>query len=76
MEREALDRDFLTEQMNVSVFGMENPGFFPSDMTKPGYLATLNDPTFGTPITRIFFGVVPATTFPKTSPVRRFGSLR
>ncbi|MBC7820272.1 MAG: PD40 domain-containing protein, partial [Planctomycetaceae bacterium] len=42
-----------TETMDVSVYGTESPGFFPADMTKPGYLQTLNDPTFGTPITRI-----------------------
>ncbi len=42
-----------TETINVSVFGTESAGYFPSNMTKPGYLATLNDPMFGTPITRI-----------------------
>ncbi len=43
----------ITETMDVSVYGTESPGFFPADMTKPGYLQTLNDPTFGTPITRV-----------------------
>lgn len=47
------DFDAALEVMNVSVFGIESPGFMPANMTKPGYLATLNDPTFGTPITRI-----------------------
>ncbi len=47
------DRVAATEQMNVSVYGTEAAGFFPTNMTKPGYLATLNDPTFSTPITRI-----------------------
>ena len=47
------DRVAASEQMNVSVYGSESAGFFPVNMTKPGYLATLNDPTFGTPITRI-----------------------
>ena len=42
-----------TETLDVSVYGTESPGFFPSNMTKPGYLQTLADPTFGTPITRI-----------------------
>ena len=41
------------ETLDVSVYGTESPGFFPSNMTKPGYLQTLADPTFGTPITRI-----------------------
>lgn len=47
------DFDSTLEVMDVSVFGTEAAGYFPSNMTKPGYLATLNDPTFGTPITRI-----------------------
>lgn len=47
------DRDAGLETLNVSVFGSADPGFFPADMTEPNYLATLNDPTFGTPITRI-----------------------
>lgn len=42
-----------TEAMDVSVYGSESPGFFPSNMTKLGYLQTLADPTFGTPVTRI-----------------------
>ncbi len=41
------------ETLNVSVFGNADPGFFPADMTEPDYLQTLNDPTFGTPVTRI-----------------------
>ncbi len=46
--------DYLaTEVMDVSTYGTENPGFFPANMTLPGYLQTLNDPTFGTPITRV-----------------------
>lgn len=47
------DRVVASEQVNVSVYGSESAGVFPANMTKPGYLATLNDPTFGTPITRI-----------------------
>lgn len=47
-----LDR-LATETMDVSVYGTESAGFFPSNMTQPGYLQTLADPTFGTPITRI-----------------------
>ena len=47
-----LDRQ-PTETMDAAVYGTESPGFFPSNMTKPGYLQTLADPTFGTPITRI-----------------------
>lgn len=47
-----LDR-LTTETMDVSVYGTENSGFFPVDMTKPDYLQTLNDATFGTPITRV-----------------------
>ncbi len=43
----------LTETVSQSVYGTADPGYFPSDMTKPGYLATLNDPTYGSPITRI-----------------------
>ena len=49
---EILDRQ-PTEIMDVAVYGTQSPGFFPSDMTKPGYLQTLADPTFGTPVTRI-----------------------
>jgi Ca2+-binding RTX toxin-like protein len=47
------DRDVNLETLNVSIFGNADPGFFPADMTEPNYLETLNDPTFGTPITRI-----------------------
>ena len=47
------DRDANLETLNVSVFGNEDPGSFPADMTEPGYLQTLNDPTYGTPTTRI-----------------------
>lgn len=47
-----LDRQ-STETLDVSVYGTEPAGYFPSNMTKPGYLQTLADPTFGTPITRI-----------------------
>ena len=46
------DRE-LVESVSLSVYGTDNPGFFPADMTKPGYLATLNDPTYGVPIARI-----------------------
>ena len=42
-----------TETLSVSVYGTGSPGYFPPNMTKPGYLQTLADPTFGTPITRI-----------------------
>ncbi len=48
-----LDRDAGTESLNVSTYGNEAAGYFPVNMTEPGYLQTLNDPTFGTPITRI-----------------------
>ena len=41
------------EIVDVSVYGTASAGYFPSNMTKPGYLQTLPDPTFGTPITRI-----------------------
>ena len=47
------DYDAELETLNVSVFGDADPGFFPADMTEPDYLQTLNDPTFGTPVTRI-----------------------
>jgi hypothetical protein len=47
------DHNASLETLNVSVFGSADPGFFPTDMTEPNYLETLNDPTFGTPITRI-----------------------
>jgi Ca2+-binding RTX toxin-like protein len=47
------DYDAVLETLNVSVYGPADPGFFPADMTEPNYLQTLNDPTFGTPITRI-----------------------
>lgn len=42
-----------TETMDLSVYGTENAGYFPTNMAQPGYLQTLADPTFGTPITRI-----------------------
>ncbi len=42
-----------TETVNGSVFGTKAPGFFPTNMTKLRYLATLNDPTFRTQITRV-----------------------
>lgn len=42
-----------TETLAVSVYGTESPGYFPPSVTKPGYLQTLADPTFGTSITRI-----------------------
>jgi Ca2+-binding RTX toxin-like protein len=58
------DFDSTLEVMNVSVFGTEAAGFFPSNMTKPGYLATINDPTFGTPITRITGDVGTSLTLP------------
>lgn len=46
--------DRLTaETLDVSVYGTEDPGFFPANMMKPGYLQTLADSTFGTPVTRI-----------------------
>ena len=47
------DHDTNLETLNVSVFGNADPGFFPADMTEPGYLQTLNDPTYSTPVTRI-----------------------
>lgn len=47
------DHDAGLETLNVSVFGSADPGVFPADMTEPDYQQTLNDPTFGTPITRI-----------------------
>ncbi len=58
------DFDAATETMNVSVFGTEAAGYFPANMTKPGYLATINDPTFGTPITRITGDVGTPLTLP------------
>jgi Ca2+-binding RTX toxin-like protein len=50
---ETPDWDALTERMNVSVPDAEAPGFSPNAVPLPGYLETLNDPTFETPITRI-----------------------